>query len=53
MFWGCYDDFCPLGGARPFPYGIEDGHLSDDEGEGGKEKDKQKKLKKKKKKKVC
>lgn len=50
MFWCCYDDSCLLGGAQPFPYDIEDGHLSDDKGGGGKEKDKKKKLKKKK---VC
>lgn len=50
-----YSVSCPAGGAQAFPDGIEEGHLSDDEGEGGEETDKKKKLKKKKKKviKIC
>lgn len=40
----------PAGGAEAFPDVIEEGHLSDDEGEGGNESDKKKKKLKKKKK---
>lgn len=43
---------CQASGAEELPYCIEEGHLSDDEGEGGEEKDKKKKKLKKKKSKV-
>lgn len=46
----CNNVSCPAEGAAAFPHGLEDGCLSDDEGDGGEEKDKKKKKLKKKKK---
>lgn len=51
--FGCNYVSCPAGGTQALTEGIEDGHLSDDEGEGGEDKDKKKKKLKKKKKKVA
>lgn len=48
-FADCTDVSCSAGGAEAFPYGVEDGHLSDDEEGRDKVKEKKKKLKKKKK----
>lgn len=48
--FGCNGIPCQTGEAQAFPDGTKEGHLSDDEGDGGEERGRTKMLKKKKKK---